>query len=130
MDWRSSVTESADTIPGVTEHEQPDPWAEAGRRWASISDKLKEHYRGLAGEDGPGEDEIKSALDTLGEAARTVADSVGSAMKDPEVREQVKDAAASFVTALGQTFSQLGDELRKAREDGTAPPESETPEDA
>lgn len=111
------------------QHADPDPWAEAGRRWASISDKLKEHYRGLAGDDGPGEDEIKSALDTLGEAARTVADSVGSAMKDPEVREQVKDAAASFVTALGQTFSQLGDELRKAREDDEPPSEPETPED-
>lgn len=120
------MTETADTIPDVTEHQQPDPWAEAGRRWASISDKLKEHYRGLAGEDGPGEDEIKSALDTLGEAARTVADSVGSAMKDPEVREQVKDAAASFVTALGQTFSQLGDELRRAREH---PDQAESSED-
>ena len=126
MDRSISVTATADTIPGVTEHEQPDPWAEAGRRWASISDKLKEHYRGLAGEDGPGEDEIKSALDTLGEAARTVADSVGSAMKDPEVREQVKDAAASFVTALGQTFSQLGDELRRARE---GPDQAESSED-
>lgn len=112
----------------MTEHEQPDPWAEAGRRWASISDKLKEHYRGLAGDEGPGEDEIKSALDTLGDAARTVADSVGSAMKDPEVREQVKDAAASFVTALGQTFSQLGDELRKARDNPEPVPEPETPE--
>lgn len=116
---------TTDTIPDVSEHEQQDPWAEAGRRWASISDKLKEHYRGLAGDEGPGEDEIKSALDTLGDAARTVADSVGSAMKDPQVREQVKDAAASFVTALGQTFSQLGDELRRAREhpDPSEPPE-------
>ncbi|MEX2278620.1 MAG: hypothetical protein WEA76_00885 [Acidimicrobiia bacterium] len=102
----------------MTEHEPDpaDPWAEAGRRWASISDKLKDRYRDLAGDEGPGEDEIRSALDTLGEAARTVADSVGSAMKDPDVRDQVKDAAASFVTALGQTFSQLGDELRHARD--------------
>lgn len=114
----------------MSEHEQPDPWAEAGRRWASISDKLKEHYRGLAGDEGPGEDEIKSALDTLGDAARTVADSVGSAMKDPEVREQVKDAAASFVTALGQTFSQLGDELRRAREHPDTAPQSDPAEDA
>lgn len=106
------------------DHDPADPWAEAGQRWASISDKLKDRYRELAGEEGPGEDEIRSALETLGDAARTVADSVGSAMKDPDVREQVKDAAASFVTALGQTFSQLGDELRQAREQPT-----ETPED-
>lgn len=130
MDRRSSVTGTADTIPAVTEHEQTDPWEEAGKRWASISDKLKEHYRGLAGEDGPGEAEIKSAFDTLGEAARTVADSVGSAMRDPDVREQVKEAAASFVTALGQTFSQLGDELRRAREHPASPPPPEPSEDA
>lgn len=110
----------------MNEHEQDpaDPWAEAGQRWSSISDKLKDRYREIAGDEGPGEDEIRSALETLGDAARTVADSVGSAMKDPDVREQVKDAAASFVTALGQTFSQLGDELRQARERPT-----ETPED-
>ena len=120
---------TSDTIRHVTEHEQPDPWAEAGRRWASISEKLKDHYRGLAGEDGPGEEEIKSALDTLGDAARAVADSLGSAMRDPEVREQVKDAAASFVTALGQTFSQLGDELRRAREHPDSPPPPEPSED-
>ncbi len=92
-----------------------DPWAEAGRRWSSIGDKLKDRYNELSGGGGPSEEEVRSALETLGEAARAVADSVGSAMKDPEVREQVKDAAASFVTALGQTFSQLGDELREAR---------------
>ena len=112
------------------QEQHTDPWVEAGQRWSSISDKLKERYRELAGDEGPGEDEIKSALDTLGDAARTVADSVGSAMKDAEVREQVKDAAASFVTALGQTFSQLGDELRRAREHPEAPPEPEPSEDA
>lgn len=115
----------------MNEHEQDpvDPWAEAGQRWSSISDKLKDRYRELAGDEGPGEDEIRTALSTLGEAARAVADSVGSAMKDPDVRDQVKDAAASFVTALGQTFSQLGDELRHARDNSAEPPSEGTDED-
>ncbi|HSJ27147.1 MAG TPA: hypothetical protein VLB67_02985 [Acidimicrobiia bacterium] len=103
----------------MTEHDSKaeDPWEEAGRRWASIGEKLRERYREMSGEGGPSEDEVKSALETLGEAARAVADSMGSAMKDPEVRDQVKDAAASFVTAIGQTFSQLGAELRKTGDD-------------
>lgn len=106
--------------------EQPsDPWAEAGRRWSSIGDKLRDHYRDMSDEGGPSEDEVRSALETLGDAARAVADSVGSAMKDPQVRDQVKDAAASFVTALGQTFSQLGDELREARKPQPDPPSEE-----
>jgi hypothetical protein len=104
-----------------------DPWEEAGRRWSSIGDKLKDRYREMSGEGGPSEDEVRSALETLGDAARAVADSVGTAMKDPEVRDQVKDAAASFVTALGQTFSQLGDELRRARDRGHQPPPEDPP---
>jgi hypothetical protein len=111
--------EQHDTDP---RNDGTDPWAEAGRRWSSIGEKLRDQYRELADEGGPSEDEVRSALETLGDAARAVADSVGSAMKDPEVRDQVKDAAASFVTALGQTFSQLGDELREARERQPDPP--------
>jgi hypothetical protein len=109
-------------------HDPTDPWAEAGKRWASIGDKLKDRYRELSGDGGPSDDEVRTALETLGEAARAVADSVGSAMKDPDVREQVKDAAASFVTALGQTFSQLGDELREARHRADAPDSAEDDE--
>lgn len=113
----------------MTENEQDqagpaaDPWSEASQRWSSIGDKLKDRYREMSGEDGPSEDQVRLALETLGDAARAVADSVGSAMKDPAVREQVKDAAASFVTALGQTFSQLGDELRRARDQAPSQPE-------
>ena len=100
-----------------------DPWAEAGRHWSSIGEKLRDRYREMSGDAGPSEDDVRSALETLGDAARAVADSVGTAMKDPEVRDQVKDAAASFVTALGQTFSRLGDELRHARDRATRPDE-------
>ncbi|HVR32366.1 MAG TPA: hypothetical protein VMS74_06620 [Acidimicrobiia bacterium] len=113
----------------MTENEQDptgppaDPWTEASQRWSSIGDKLKDRYKEMSGEDGPSEDQVRLALETLGDAARAVADSVGSAMKDPAVREQVKDAAASFVTALGQTFSQLGDELRRARDQAPSQPE-------
>lgn len=89
-------------------------WAEVGRRWSTIGAKLRQTYREVAGEGGPSETEVRSAFETLGDAARTVTDSFGSAMKDPELRDQVKHAAASFVTALGKTFAQLGDELRTA----------------
>src|SRR5690606_13499150 len=97
--------------------------------WSSIGEKLRDHYRDASTEGGPSEDEVRSALETLGDAARAVADSVGSAMKDPNVRDQVKDAAAAFVTAVGQSFSQLGDELRKAREPKQTPPSDSPPGD-
>lgn len=117
------------TIEHVEQHDTDptpdpaDPWSEAGKRWSSIGEKLRDRYKEVSGDGGPSEDEVRSALETLGQAARAVADSVGNAMKDPDVREQAKHAAASFVTALGQTFSQLGDELRNAREQEAEPPD-------
>ena len=92
-----------------------DPWSEAGEKWSSVSEALRARYRQVAGEDGPSEDDVRGALETLGEAARTVAESFGAAMRDPEVRDQVKGAAASFVSAMGETLSQLGDELTRVR---------------
>jgi Flp pilus assembly pilin Flp len=78
-----------------------------------VTDKLKDRYREVVGDDGPSEDQVKDALRTLGTAVQAVFDSVGTAMRDPEVRTQVKDAAAGFMSAVGQTFTDLGSELRR-----------------
>jgi hypothetical protein len=67
----------------------------------------------MVGDDGPSEDDVREALQTLGNAARSLADSIGVAMRDPDVRRQVKDAAASLVAALGTTFDELAVELRR-----------------
>jgi polysaccharide deacetylase 2 family uncharacterized protein YibQ len=85
----------------------------AGDRWAGIGDGLRRRYRDMVGDDGPSEDDVREALQTLGNAARSLADSIGVAMRDPDVRRQVKDAAASLVAALGTTFDELAVELRR-----------------
>lgn len=90
-----------------------DPWTEATARWSGISEGFRRRYRDLVGEDGPDEEAVRDAIRTLGEAAQSVVASIGTAMRDPEVRAQVKDAAASLVSALGTTFDELGDELRR-----------------
>ncbi len=74
----------------------------------------------MADEGGPSEGEVRDALRTLGDAGRRMIDSLGNAMRDPEVREHVRTAAASLVTALGATFSELGRELRTTVEDDGA----------
>ncbi len=109
------------TIEQVEQHEndptQEDPWTDASNRWISLGDSLKKRYRDLVGDDGPDEEAIRDAVRTLGDAAQSVLSSVGSAMRDPAVRDQLRDAAASLVSALGTTFDQLGDELRRSFDD-------------
>jgi hypothetical protein len=105
------------TIEQVEQHNtdptQEDPWTEASDRWSDLGEGLRRRYRDLVGEDGPDEEAVRDAIRTLGEAAQSVVTSIGTAMKDPDVRAQVKDAAASLVSALGTTFDELGDELRR-----------------
>lgn len=62
-------------------------------------------------DDGPSEEELKSAFSTLGAVWNQVADSVSTALRDPRTRKHLKEVAASFATALGTTLSQLGDEI-------------------
>ena len=90
-----------------------DPWQQAGEQFSELTDRLRERYRSVAGDDGPSEDQVRQALQTLGNAAKAMVDSVGSAVQDPQVRSQVKDATAGFISAIGKTLGQLGDELRR-----------------
>lgn len=125
--WKGEVgaEELIGTIEEVEEHEQDprdpdpesDPWEEAGASWASLTGELRAKYHELVGEDGPTEEEIREAVRTLGAAAQSLVGSVGTAMSNPEVRTQVKDAASSLMTALTETFFGLADELKRAGSD-------------
>ncbi len=93
-----------------------------------MGDKLKDRYKELVGDEGPSEDQVKDALKTLGNAVQAVVESVGAALRDPEVRTGVKDAAAGFASAMGQTFSDLGEEIRKAPESAPEEPADGEPD--
>jgi hypothetical protein len=97
--------------------EQPDPWDTVSSEFGSLGDRLKDTYRRVAADRGPSEDEIKGAFATLVGAWDQVAESVTSALRDPEAREHLKKAASSFATALGSTISDLGDEFKGSSEE-------------
>lgn len=118
------------TIQEVETHDQDpttngerDPWSTFQDEFGDLGARLKETYRKVASEDGPTEEEIKEAFDTLIGAWDQVAGSVSTALQDPEVRARLKSAATSFATAVGTTISELGDELRESDGRGAANPE-------
>ena len=93
---------------------QPDdPWDSFTDEFRGLGDRLKQTYREVADDNGPTENEIKDAFATLVGAWDQVAESVTSALKDPDVRQQLKDAVGSFASAMGTTITDLGAELRK-----------------
>jgi hypothetical protein len=94
---------------------EPDPWDTVSSEFGSLGDRLKTTYRRVASDKGPSEEEIKEAFTTLVGAWDQVAESVSTALRDPETREHLKKAASSFAAALGTTISDLGDEFKKPR---------------
>jgi len=81
---------------------------------------LKETYQRSFADEGPDQTEIKAALRTLGNAWENVAQAVGAAARDEEVRAKMKSAATGFFEAVGAAFSELGSELRRSNpSDGT-----------
>jgi hypothetical protein len=93
---------------------QPDPWDKMAEQATSLGRKLRETYeRSVAGE-GPGQDDVRAALRTLGNAAEKVVQAVGAAARDEEVRATMKNAATGFFEAVGAAFSELGSDLRAA----------------
>jgi hypothetical protein len=115
--------ETHDTDP--TAGEPADPWDTFRAEFDGLGNTIKQTYRRVAGGGGPSEDEILSALGTLMGAWDKVAESVGSALKDPVVRERLKTAAGSFATAMGTTLSELGREIREAEPIGSDQPDDD-----
>ena len=77
-----------------------------------LGSKLRTRYSEMVGEDGPAEEDVRQAFTTIGTAAQSLVDSISESMRDPEVRDQLKEATSTFFSAIGKTLSQLGDELR------------------
>jgi hypothetical protein len=99
-----------------TTDEREDPWDTVTSEFSGLGQRLRDTYRSVADERGPTEDEIRDAFATLAGAWNQVAESVGAALKDNEVREHLKAAASAFATAVGSTITELGSELRKEEE--------------
>jgi len=102
--------------PDPTSEETTDPWGDVSNELASLGDRLRLTYERVASEDGPTEEEIRTAFATLAGVWDQVAESLSSALGDPETRAQLKRAAGSLAAALGASISGLGEELDREQE--------------
>lgn len=108
--------ETHDTDPKA--NDRIDPWDGVSADFSELGRQLRDTYRKVAEDQGPTDEEIKQAFNTLAGAWDQVAESVSTALKDPVIREQLKDAASSLATALGTTIVELGEELRRTDVNG------------
>ena len=92
-------------------------WNEAGERLSGLGAKLKQHYAEQQGaEPEQAGTEVKEAVKRLGTAVQDAFEAIGHAAQDDAVKRDVKDVGQSVASALGATFTVIGDEVRRAFE--------------
>jgi hypothetical protein len=108
-----------------------DAWNDVGEQLKTLGSMFKSHYQSHEGEirvDAVSDDEVKEALLTLGDSVKTAFVSIGDAIADQEIRTEARQTAGSFFDALGATFSELGADISKQRDqDSPNQPPSDEP---
>lgn len=87
-------------------------WAEVGEHFSKLGKSFRDHYEEQEGAEEAGAD-IKEAFKGLADAAGRVATTVGESFRDPVVKTEAKEAANSIVAAIGTTFGEVSDELKR-----------------
>ncbi len=116
-------------------------WSDVGSRFSALGQNLRTHFDQArtakpadsspadttVGDADPGDtteadaaataadnDRVREALRKFGDALDGVIDAVGSAVKDPAVKADVKQVGSALSNALSSSFAEVSDDLRKA----------------
>jgi len=88
-------------------------WEEVADRLESLGLKLKLHFEQAESSQHPVE-EVSKAFARLGTAIESSFASIGTAIKDPAVRDDANTFATALGDALADTFSKVSEELAGA----------------
>ena len=93
----------------MTDTEQA--WSEVADRFGELGLKLKLHFE-QASEPLVEDGSLRKALEGLRDSVDDAFDAVGSAVKDPAVKDDARDVGRALREALSATFAEASDDLR------------------
>jgi hypothetical protein len=93
-------------------------WAEVGDRFERLALKLKLHFE----QAGAGK-EAEEALERMGVAVRQAFDALGTASRDPAVRNELDELGSALGDAFGSSFAEVSERLQRCFTEGRTPPD-------
>jgi len=96
-------------------------WSEVGSHVSGLGQKLRYHFEqarssetGSTGATDTARDErVHEAVRKLADALDGVFDAVGAAVKDPAVKDDVRQTGTALSEAIATTFADISDDLRR-----------------
>ena len=89
-------------------------WDQVGEHFTALGHKLSAHAKaakGAAGDAMPDQSAIVEALNGLGKAIDQAVGVAGDAVKDPEIRDGLRNALNAMGEALNTTIADVGDKV-------------------
>jgi hypothetical protein len=103
-------------------------WNDVGERFSSLGKRLSERYReaGPSGEAAARETQrtIEDTAKEIGDQITRGLDALGATIRDDEAKADLKQALTAVGDALGATFDEAADAIRRSvgsKEDGSPP---------
>jgi hypothetical protein len=87
-------------------------WDEVGERFAELGRRIKDRYDAQAAF-GEERAKVDDALKNLADALDTTFTTIGETIRDPEIRDELRETASAMGNAFATTFHEVGDEISK-----------------
>lgn len=82
-------------------------WSKVGENFVGLSEQLKEHYHDTSDVAPETKEKVTEALNSLGEAIDRATDTIGEAVRDPDVKESASAAGSSVLDAIADTLDEV-----------------------
>lgn len=91
--------------------DQKNAWDDVTARFSGLGMKLWYHFEQSHGQPEDGE-ASRTVLHTFAGAIEDAIEAAGAAVRDPAVKQDVRDTGAALAEAISRTFAQVGADLR------------------
>ena len=93
--------------------EAKDKWDEVGERFGDLGRHLKDRFDANAAFGSAERERVNDALRELGDALDAGFTTIGEALRDPSMREEMKSAGSSIADAITATLRDVSDAIKR-----------------
>jgi len=93
--------------------EAKDKWDEVGERFGDLGRHLKDRFDANAAFGAAERERVNNALRELGDALDAGFTTIGEALRDPSMREEMKSAGSSIADAITATLRDVSDAIKR-----------------
>jgi hypothetical protein len=93
--------------------ETREKWDEVGERFNDLGRRLKERFDANAAFGADERERVNDALRQLGDALDAGFTTIGDTLRDPAMRDEMKNAGTSIADAIAATLRDLSDAIKR-----------------